>query len=69
MHDLIDISKALREQRRQLDQARRETVVYSRSAPESDLKAAATEQLRKVDAAIASLDEALKHLGSPQGIR
>ncbi|WP_426438547.1 hypothetical protein [Bradyrhizobium genosp. P] len=67
MPNLIDITKALREQRKQLVRTRRDaTTLISRSVPGSDLKAATTKYLAKINAAIASVDEALKYLDEAQ---
>lgn len=63
MTDYIDISQELRKQRDQYGKLREDAMRVLRileASPGSDLKAAMEEYLVSIDAASASLDEALK---------
>lgn len=61
MTDNINISKELRKQREQFEKFRERAALLSEIAPNSDLKVAMLEYSSKLDAAIASIDEALKN--------
>jgi hypothetical protein len=60
MPDNIDISKQLRDQRKEYVRFRERAALISKQSPNSDLGAAMAELSKALDAAIASIDVALK---------
>lgn len=64
MPDNVDISRELQEQRKQYERFRERAALLSKSTRNSDLKFAMVEYSEKLEAAIASIDEALRIVGA-----